>query len=111
MGINELHDANLDNAQEDVAQLRFENRILRLMLKSPLPTSSVPIYSRPWTRVRTRDATSENADAMLSRFNGAPIAFKQFNSRTASDRRAFRWLTRQKLIVRVKRGLYQKSTL
>lgn len=110
MGINELHDANLDNAQEDVAQLRFENRIVRLMLKSPLLTSSVPIYSRPWTRVRTR-ATSENADAMLSRFNGEPIAFKQFNSRTASDRRAFRWLTRQKLIVRVKRGLYQKSTL
>lgn len=122
MGLDELHAANLDNAQEDVSQLRFDNRILRLLTEchrvSPSvtrchhqETKSPAPYSRPWNAHRTRDTDRTNADAMLSRLNGSPSRLQDFHAKTnKTDRRAFRRLVNEKLIVRVKRGFYQKAT-
>lgn len=111
MGLDELHTANLDNAQEDVSQLRFENRILRRLVNSAIQPNAHAPYSRPWNAHRTRDTDRTNADAMLARINGEPAQLKDFHSQSNADKRAFRLLTKEKLVVRVKRGFWKKATL
>lgn len=82
--------------QSSVAGLRCENMVLKLLLGD-----------RPTTK-RIYRTGNEHIEAMLARFNGHPIALKDFWSGSAEDQSAFKKIIKRGLVTKVARGMYQR---
>ena len=80
--------------KSEVEGLLCENKVLRLLSGATHPT-------------RVHRETNDHVEAMLSRFNGHPIALKEFYSATADDKAAFKVVMKRGLIRNVSRGMYE----